>query len=123
MFAESDRLAKQLIQSGIERGDRVGIWSTNNSRWFEILLAVSKVGAILVNMMDITRTKELEHLIIIKNKIQNRQKAIQKVFPDAKTREIKKAATALVNEEVLIFFSTGSTTMYGMKGRGQTEDH
>ncbi len=51
------------------------------------------------------------------------EKAVKKVFPDAKTREIKKAATALVNEEQLIFFSTGSTTMYGLKGRGQTEDH
>ncbi len=51
------------------------------------------------------------------------QKAVQKVIPDAKMREIKKAATALVNEEKLILFSTGSTTMYGLKGRGQTEDH
>ena len=50
------------------------------------------------------------------------EKAVKKVFPDAKTREIKKAATALVNEEKLIFFSTGSTTLYGLKGRGQTED-
>nr|HID58793.1 sulfite reductase [Desulfobacterales bacterium] len=51
------------------------------------------------------------------------EKAVQKVFPNAKSREIKKAATALVNEEKLIYFSTGSTTMYGLKGRGQTEDH
>ena len=51
------------------------------------------------------------------------EKAVRKVFPDAKAREIKKAATALVNEERLMYFSTGSTTMYGMKGRGQTEDH
>ena len=51
------------------------------------------------------------------------QKAVQKVMPDAKAREIKKAATALINEEKLIYFSTGSSTMYGMKGRGQTEDH
>ena len=51
------------------------------------------------------------------------QKAVQKVIPDAKARVIKKAATALINEEKLIYFSTGSSTMYGMKGRGQTEDH
>jgi DeoR/GlpR family transcriptional regulator of sugar metabolism len=51
------------------------------------------------------------------------EKAVKEKMPDAKTRDIKKAATALVNEERLIFFSTGSTTMYGMKGRGQTEDH
>ncbi|MBW1720445.1 MAG: dissimilatory sulfite reductase D family protein [Deltaproteobacteria bacterium] len=51
------------------------------------------------------------------------EKAVQKQFPNAKAREIKKAATALVNEEKLIYFSTGSSTMYGLKGRGQTEDH
>lgn len=50
-------------------------------------------------------------------------KAVQKVMPDLKPREIKKAATALVNEEKMIYFSTGSSTMYGLKGRGQTEDH
>ena len=51
------------------------------------------------------------------------QKAVQKVIPDAKARMIKKAATALITEEKLIYYSTGSSTMYGMKGRGQTEDH
>jgi DeoR/GlpR family transcriptional regulator of sugar metabolism len=51
------------------------------------------------------------------------EKAVKKDFPDAKARDIKKAATALINEEKLIYFSTGSTTMYGLKGRGQTEDH
>ena len=44
------------------------------------------------------------------------QKAVQKVLPDAKARMIKKAATALITEEKLIYYSTGSSTMYGMKG-------
>jgi hypothetical protein len=51
------------------------------------------------------------------------EKAVKEKMPDAKTRDIKKAANALVTEEKLIYFSTGSTTMYGLKGRGQTEDH
>jgi N-acetylmuramic acid 6-phosphate (MurNAc-6-P) etherase len=51
------------------------------------------------------------------------EKAVRKVMPDIKARAVKKAATALVNEEKLIYFSTGSSTMYGLKGRGQTEDH
>jgi hypothetical protein len=51
------------------------------------------------------------------------EKGVRKVIPSAKAREVKKAATALVNEEKLVYFSTGSTTMYGLKGRGQTEDH
>ena len=51
------------------------------------------------------------------------EKAVQETMPDIKSRDIKKAATALINEEKLIYFSTGSSTMYGLKGRGQTEDH
>lgn len=51
------------------------------------------------------------------------EKAVQKVLPDVKARQIKKAATELINEGKLIYFSTGSSTMYGLKGRGQTEDH
>jgi len=51
------------------------------------------------------------------------EKAVKKVIPDVKARMVKKAATSLINEEKLIYFSTGSTTMYGLKGKGQTEDH
>jgi N-acetylmuramic acid 6-phosphate (MurNAc-6-P) etherase len=51
------------------------------------------------------------------------EKGVRKVLPDIKAREVKKAATALINEEKLIYYSTGSSTMYGLKGRGQTEDH
>ncbi len=51
------------------------------------------------------------------------EKAVRKVIPDIKARMVKKAATSLINEEKLIYFSTGSTTMYGLKGKGQTEDH
>ncbi len=50
------------------------------------------------------------------------EKAVRKTLPDVKARMVKKAATALITEEKLIYFSTGSSTMYGMKGKGQTED-
>ncbi|MEW6273836.1 MAG: dissimilatory sulfite reductase D family protein [Bacillota bacterium] len=50
------------------------------------------------------------------------EKAVQQKVPGAKSRDIKKAASELVNEGTLIYFSTGSTTMYGLKGRGITED-
>jgi hypothetical protein len=51
------------------------------------------------------------------------EKGVRKMLPDVKAREVKKAATALINEEKLIYYSTGSSTMYGLKGRGQTDDH
>ncbi len=42
-----------------------------------------------------------------------------KVFPDEKPRAVKKVLTALVNEQVMEFWSSGSTTMYGLKGEGK----
>ncbi|WP_243547409.1 dissimilatory sulfite reductase D family protein [Pseudodesulfovibrio tunisiensis] len=42
-----------------------------------------------------------------------------KLFPDAKAREVKKVLTALVNEEKMVFWSSGSTTMYGVAGAGK----
>ena len=41
------------------------------------------------------------------------------LFPDKGLREVKKILTKLVNEEVLEFWSSGSTTMYGLKGAGK----
>ena len=41
------------------------------------------------------------------------------LFPDKVPRDVKKILTKLVNEEVLEFWSSGSTTMYGMKGAGK----
>ena len=41
------------------------------------------------------------------------------LFPDKGPRDVKKILTKLVKEEVLEFWSSGSTTMYGMKGAGK----
>jgi len=43
---------------------------------------------------------------------------VKKTIPDAITSDIKNVASELVREEVMELFSTGSTTMYGLKGRG-----
>ncbi|WP_029895953.1 dissimilatory sulfite reductase D family protein [Desulfohalovibrio reitneri] len=42
-----------------------------------------------------------------------------KLFPDAKSREVKKVLTTLVNEGELVFWSSGSTTMYSLPGAGK----
>jgi len=46
-------------------------------------------------------------------------KDMQRAFSDVSPREIKKAANELVQEGKLEYFSTGSTVMYGIPGRGQ----
>lgn len=45
-----------------------------------------------------------------------------KLLPDAKPREVKKVLTALVNDGELVFWSSGSTTMYGIAGEGKQEE-
>ncbi len=45
-------------------------------------------------------------------------KDFYKLFPDDKPRVIKKVINKLVQDEVLEYWSSGSTTMYGLKGSG-----
>ena len=47
-------------------------------------------------------------------------KDLYKADPNAKPREVKKAANELVQEGKLEFFSSGSTVMYGVPGFGKT---
>ena len=55
-----DRAARGLLRLGIERGDRVGIWSPNRAEWVITQFAAAKVGAILVNINPAYRRRELE---------------------------------------------------------------
>lgn len=58
-----DLFARGLIKLGVERGDRIGIWSTNNSDWVVTQLAAASVGAVLVNINPAYRTHELEYAL------------------------------------------------------------
>ena len=51
-----DALAYGLLQQGIVKGDRVGIWSPNRSEWVVTQYATAKIGAILVNINPAYRT-------------------------------------------------------------------
>ena len=58
--AAVDRIACGLMAAGIEKGDRVGIWSPNCAEWVLVQFATAKAGAILVNVNPAYRTHELE---------------------------------------------------------------
>ncbi len=45
-------------------------------------------------------------------------KDFYKIFPDDKPRMIKKVINKMVEDQILEFWSSGSTTMYGLKGAG-----
>ncbi len=58
-----DRVAKGLMAYGIDKGDRVGMWSPNYAEWVFVQFATAKIGAIQVNVNPAYRTSELEYAI------------------------------------------------------------
>ncbi|PKW17056.1 AMP-binding protein [Saccharopolyspora spinosa] len=61
--AAADSLAVGLLNAGIGKGDRVGIWSPNRAEWTLIQYATAKIGAILVNINPAYRVHELEYVL------------------------------------------------------------
>jgi len=61
--AEIDCMAKALMASSIERGDRVGIWAPNCPEWTILQYATAKIGAILVAINPAYRTHELAYVL------------------------------------------------------------
>ena len=60
---EIDSLARALMSSGIDKGDRVGIWAPNCAEWTMLQYATAKVGAILVTINPAYRTHELAYVL------------------------------------------------------------
>jgi fatty-acyl-CoA synthase len=60
---EVDRCARGLMALGLEKGERIGIWSPNRAEWTITQLATSKIGAILVNINPSYRVHELEYAL------------------------------------------------------------
>lgn len=58
-----DQFAKGLIQLGVKKGERVGIWSPNNAEWLVTQFATAKIGVILVNINPSYRIFELEYAL------------------------------------------------------------
>jgi fatty-acyl-CoA synthase len=63
LHTEVERVARGLLALGIERGDRVGIWSPNCAEWLITQYAVAKTGGILVNVNPAYRLRELEYAL------------------------------------------------------------
>ena len=58
-----DELASGLLALGLEKGDRVGIWSPNRFEWVLTQFATARVGLILVNINPAYRLGELEYAL------------------------------------------------------------
>jgi len=63
-FSESvDQLARGLLAAGFGKGDRIGVWSTDNFEWLLLQMATARIGAILVNINPAYGTRELGYAL------------------------------------------------------------
>ncbi|HEY4539964.1 MAG TPA: AMP-binding protein [Faecalibacter sp.] len=62
-YSQTEEIAKGLLAMGLEKGDRVGIWSQNRAEWTLIQFATARVGLILVNLNPAYREHELEYVL------------------------------------------------------------
>ena len=60
---EVNTLTKALISSGFKKGERVGIWSSNNVEWLLTQYAAAKAGVILVTINPAYRSHELDYVL------------------------------------------------------------
>jgi len=56
-------VARGLLGMGVQRGDRVGIWSPNRFEWVVVQYATARIGAVLVNINPAYKTSELEYAL------------------------------------------------------------
>lgn len=61
--SQAKQLASALLRLGLQRGDRIGIWSHNNVEWLLIQLATAYAGMVLVNINPAYRVSELEYAL------------------------------------------------------------
>ncbi len=59
---EVDRIAKSFMALGIEKGDKIAVWSTNKPEWILSLFAACKIGAVLVTVNTNYKVFEAKYL-------------------------------------------------------------
>jgi fatty-acyl-CoA synthase len=63
IWEQVERAARGLLARGVEKGDRVGIWSPNRYEWYVTQLATARIGAILVTINPAYKASELEYAL------------------------------------------------------------
>ena len=74
---EIDALASGLLAMGLQKGERVGIWSPNRYEWVLTQFASARVGLIMVNINPAYRLAEVEYAL---NKVGCRALILAKSF-------------------------------------------
>ncbi|MDP4274538.1 MAG: AMP-binding protein [Bacteroidota bacterium] len=62
-WVQVGEVAKALIAAGIQKGDRVGIWSSNRFEWVLIQFGTARIGAIMVNINPAYKVTGLRYAV------------------------------------------------------------
>jgi HIP---CoA ligase len=63
LFAEANRVSAGLVAAGVERGDRVAIWSPNRAEWLVAALGILGAGGAVVPVNTRFKSAELRHVL------------------------------------------------------------
>lgn len=58
-----NKMALGFLETGIKKGDHVGIWAPNVTDWVTVMFATAKIGAVLVTINTNYKLSELEYLV------------------------------------------------------------
>ncbi|KAJ9590937.1 hypothetical protein L9F63_016035, partial [Diploptera punctata] len=85
---KADKIAAGLMQLGLKRGDRLGIWGPNSSEWFISRLAAARGGFIAVQLDPAYQSPELQYSL---NKVEIKMLIISPSFKTNNCYEIVRA--------------------------------
>lgn len=118
-----NQCAKGLIQLGLQKGQRLGIWSPTRAEWCIIQFATSKLGVILVNINPAYRLRELEYalkqsgcsalVIAPEFKTSNYTQMLSSLAPELNDCEPGKLKSAKLPDLTTVI-RVGSENMFGM---------
>ena len=58
-----DQLARGMLELGIAKGDKVGLWMPNIPEWVVVYFAIARIGAVLVPMNTRYKKHEVEYIL------------------------------------------------------------
>ena len=60
---DAEKLGAGLLNLGLNKGDRIGIWGPNSYQWYQTQMAAAKAGLVLVNVNPGYKSSELKYCI------------------------------------------------------------
>ena len=60
---EVNRLARGLLEMGVAKGDKVGLWMPNIPEWVVAYYAIARIGAVVVPMNTRYKTHEVQYIL------------------------------------------------------------